>query len=273
MLALIRLGRPWYSVPMALTFTLTVYYAAGGDMAGRWSSTSAATVALMLVIAGAYALNDVFDVAVDRVNAPRRPVAAGKVTRRTAAVFAAGVMAAGLVLAGLGSGAFAGVLAVVAGGLVAYDALSKRLEALKQVAVAALMTSIYPLALAQAGGARGPRAWSLAIFPAWMFLTSFGYELLKDIHDAAGDPGGASMCRNRRRWRVIADAAIVVGALALIAPSFVGCKWVYSIGSVAAIVVAVISTGLPTRRAIGVVYVECVLVGIAATADAVILGI
>ena len=272
MLALIRLCRPHYSVPMALTFTLTVSYAAGGDMAGRWASTAAASAALMLVIAGAYALNDAIDVAVDRVNAPRRPVASGKVPRRSAAVVGVALMAAGVALGGWGRGAFPAVLAAVAGGLAAYDALSKRLGPFKQVAVAVLMTSIYPLALAQAGGAIGPRAWSLAVFPAWMFLTSFGYEMLKDIRDAGGDPAGSALLLRPRRWRTVANAAIVLGAAALIGPSFAGCKWIYATGSIPAIAAALASTRLPVRPAIRAVYLECVVVGIAATADVLILG-
>jgi len=276
MLSLLRLCRPYYCVPMGLTYTLTIYYAAGGDLAGRWPAAAATTGALMLVIAGAYALNDAFDVAVDRVNAPHRPVAAGRVKRRTAAIAAALLMTAGLALAVAGRWTFLAALAAVATGLAVYDATSKRLGALKPVAAAALMTCIYPLAVAQAGGAVGPRRWSLAFFAAWMFLTSFGYEVLKDIRDAAGDPavvGRLGFARHRpRRWRTGANVAILVGAALLVGPAATGCKWLYVAIVPAALAAAVVAVRQPTRRAIRSVYLECVLVGVAATVDVAVLG-
>lgn len=273
---MIRLCRLYYSAPLALTYTLTVYYAAGGRMVGRWPGTIASTFGLFLVICAGYVLNDVFDAGVDRLKTPRRPVASGRVKRRTATILGAALMAAGLAVAALARVQFLISVLVVAGGLILYDTFSKQLGVAKELVVGALVTSIYPLALAQAGGATGPRAWSLAVFPAWMFLTSFGYEVLKDIRDAPGDQQVQSrpgpLQRNRRRWRAIASWAIVLGAAALAGPAFAGCKWLYAVIASAAVAAAVISTVLSVPRAIGLVYVECVLVGVAATADPLLLG-
>ena len=55
-------------------------------------------------------------------------------------------------------------------------------------------------------------------------------------------------------------------------PAFAGCKWLYAAIASAAVVAAVISTVLSVPRAIRLVYVECVLVGVAATADPLLLG-
>lgn len=273
---LIRLCRPYYAVPMALTFMLTVYYCLGGEMVGQWGPIAAATVALMLVIAAGYVLNDVLDAAIDRVNAPQRPVAAGRVRPRIAAAWGVGLMAAGLGLSMVGGWAFAGALAIVATALIGYDTFSKRLGPLKQLAVAALMTSIYPLALAQAGGATGPRAWTLVVFPVWMFLGAFGYEVLKDLRDLPGDPPVAGRptpwARRPRRWRAIASAATVLGALALIGPAMLGCKWLYAMLIGVAIATGVASTRLPVRLAIPAIYVQWIIVGVAATADPLLLG-
>ena len=185
-LSYLRLCRAYYAVPMALPFLLTVAYA-GGVGAAMTGSAAAGTAALALVIAAAYVLNDVADVGVDRLNAPRRPLPAGRVRRDGAAVLGGLLMAGGLALGLAARPGFAAALAAVSAGLVAYDWTSKRLGPAKPLVVAALTTSLYPLALAQAGGAGGPRAPTLAVFPAWMFLTAWGYELLKDIRDAAGD--------------------------------------------------------------------------------------
>ena len=164
----------------------------------------------------------------------------------------------------------------MAGGLVGYDLLSKRLGVLKQAAAAAMMTCIYPLAIAQAGGVGGPRAGSLAAFPAWLFVTSFGYELLKDLRDRAGDPPVSGrptpLQRDPRLWRRVASLAIAGAAPILLAPAFLGCGRVYLAGAAAAMALAVASAFLDIRHAIRLVYAECFLVGLAAAADVMVRG-
>jgi len=276
MKALLRLPRLHYTVPMALTYLLTLYYASGGELSGRGLTSLLSTVALAWVIAGAYTLNDVCDLEADRLNAPGRPIPGGKVARRTAGVLAAALMAAGLGLASACGATFFAALSAVAAGLVLYDVFSKRLGLAKPLAVAALMTSIYPLALAQAGGATGPRAATLAVFPAWLFPTAFGYELLKDLRDMAGDrrtaPRAARLHRRPVLWRRVAAAAIVLPAPLVLLPAALGCKWVYLLGASAAAILAVASAAVPVRRAIHLVYAECLLTALAAAADVLLLG-
>ncbi len=276
MLDLLRLCRPQYAVPMALTYTLTLYYAAGGRLAPNAAEAAAATAALMLVIAAGYALNDAFDYPADRRNAPRRPVASGRVSRRVAAGAAACLAAGGLCVAVLAGGRFLAALSVLAAALAVYDATSKRIGALKAPFVAALMTSLYPLALVQARGATGPRAGCLAFFAAWMFLTSLGYELLKDLRDAPGDPavGGrpSHLARRPLLWRRISSAAVVLGALLLVGPALSGCKWLYSAIVAPAMLAALAAARLTDRQALRVIYAECVIVGVAAAGDALVLG-
>ena len=275
-LALVRLCRPYYTVPMALTYTLTLYYARGGEMAGQGFGAAASTIALALVITAAYVLNDVCDVAVDRSNAPERPLPAGHVSRRTAAVWGAIVAAAGLGAAWLARERFALGLTAVAAGLMLYNAFSKRLGPAKPLLVGALMTCIYPLAIAQAGGVSGSRAGTLAAFPVWMFLTAFGYEILKDIRDIPGDRANGArpmpVQLRPRLWRGIANAAIPVAGLVLVLPLFLGCQWVYGAVVSLAIAAAGVSVFLPIRAAIAMVYGECLVVGVAAAADALIFG-
>jgi geranylgeranylglycerol-phosphate geranylgeranyltransferase len=277
MIDLLRLCRLYYAIPMALTYVLTVYYARGGEMAGQWAETLRSGAALALIIAAAYVLNDVCDVAVDHVNAPQRPLASGRVRRKTAAILAALLALTGAGLGTTARPAFLLVLLAVAAGLAVYDVFSKRLGIAKQIVVAALMTSIYPLALAQAGGATGRRAWTLAVFPAWMFLTALGYELLKDIRDVPGDQAVIEspnlVQRNPLRWRAVANSAIIVGGLLLIGPRFLGCGQVYTAVAAGAIGVAVGSKALAPRAAIRAVYTECVIVGIAATLDVIVAGV
>jgi 4-hydroxybenzoate polyprenyltransferase len=274
--SILKLCRLYYAIPMSLAYLLTVYYASGGEMAGRWPGAALSTAALTLVIAGGYVLNDVLDRRVDRINAPTRPVAAGRIAPLPAGVGAAALMSIGLGLSALGRPAMFLTLAAVCTGLVFYDVFSKRLGLLKQVLPAALMASIYPLAFAQAGCIRGPRAGSLAAFPIWLFLTAFGYEILKDLRDRGGDPAIAgrptAVQLNPRLWRRIASCAIVASSLILVVPFFQGCRWVYMAGAAAAMGLAAMSSFLSVRLAIGLVYAECFLVGAAPPPDVMVFG-
>ena len=270
MIDLLRLCRLYYAVPMGLTFTLTVCYAQGAARAMSSVGTGLATLALMLVLAGAYALNDVCDLAVDRINVPHRSLASGKVNPKTAALLAVALLAVGMLLAAFCHPPFLLALGIVAVGLVVYDLWSKRLGIGKQLLVALLMTCIYPLSLAQAGGATTSRAWTLAVFPVWMFLSSFGYEILKDLRDLEGDVAvHASTWLSRRPQlaHLVAQTALLAGAAALPIPYWLGCGRIYLAIVTAAMVTAVAATQLPVRRAINAIYIEFVIVGIAATAD------
>jgi 4-hydroxybenzoate polyprenyltransferase len=262
---------------MALAYALTVYYARGGDMAGYVAETVLSTAALALVIAGGYVLNDVVDAEIDRRGAPHRAIAAGRVTRRAGAVWAASLLAAGLLVSALCRWEFPAALAVVAVELVAYDLLSKRLGVFKQLLVAALMASIYPLAIAASGGVAGSRARSLAFFPAWLFLTAFAYETLKDLRDRRDDPAIAGrptpIQRRPRLWLAFSRAATLLAVPILVGPYLAGCGWVYAAGAGVAAALAVASTFVPLRAAILCIYAECVLVGLAAAADVMILGV
>jgi len=278
MIDLLRLCRLYYAVPMSLAYTLTVYYARGGRMAaGHWLTAWLSTAALLLVIAAGYVFNDVSDWAVDRINAPTRPIAAGRVRRRTAAAWGACLLAAGLATSASCGWPFFLALSGVAAGLMFYNLFSKRLGVAKQLLVAALMTSIYPLAFIEAGGVAGGRAGSLAIFPVWLFLTSFGYELLKDLRDISGDQsaGMAPMPwqSHPKLWRAIARAAILVAAPILVGPFLAGCGWVYMAIAGVAMLAAVVSVFLPVRWAIRMIYLECFTVGVAATADVMVFGV
>ena len=276
MIDLLRLCRLYYVIPMSSILALTIWYAAGDAISDRLGPTLCATIALAVVIAGGYALNDVCDQRVDRVNAPNRPIPAGRVHRSVAAIWAGVLLLSGLAAASLCRWQFLAALTFVTAILILYDFTSKHLGVGKQLIVALLMTSYYPLAFAQAGDAASSRVPTLYIFPIWLFLTSFGYETLKDIRDIPGDLAVAvksTWVQRRPRLALgIARATVIAGALSLLGPGFVGCGWVYMIIVPGAILLAIWSALLPRRRAMMAIYGECVVVGIAATADIMVLG-
>lgn len=276
MTALLTLCRPYYAGPIALAFLLTVFYARGGDMVGEWPSAWLATGALALTIMSGHVLNDVFDRVVDGVNAPSRPIPSGRVAPGPAAVFAAIFAAAGLALGWLASEAFAGILAGVTATLVFYNLTSKRLGLGKPILVALLMTSIYPLAFAQAGGARGARAGALAVFPVIVFLLTLSYQLLKDVRDVAGDrllarPGPVQ--RHPARARAFAHVVAVLGGVLLAGPALLGCRWVYLAGASVSFGLIVAGAFLPLRLAIAAGYLQIAALAAAATLDVLCLEI
>jgi 4-hydroxybenzoate polyprenyltransferase len=267
----LRLCRLHYTLPFAFGYVLIAYYARGGAMQGAWAGTWAAGIAVLLVVAAAYAANDAADVAVDRVNAPGRPIAAGAISARAAVRLAVALAACGL-LAGLAAGpAFAGGLAAVAAGLAVYDLRSKRLGPWKPVAVAALLVSLYPLAFLQAGGFSGTRARTLFAFPVWLFLTAFAYEVLKDLRDARGDRLAADrstpLQRAPRRWRRLAGAATWAGVGVALLPAGLGCGPRYLAVAAPGLLAGLASAFLPLRLAIPALYAEVFLVALAAAVD------
>jgi 4-hydroxybenzoate polyprenyltransferase len=155
--------------------------------------------------------------------------------------------------------------------LVVYDLSSKWLGIGKPLLVALLMISFYPLAFAQAGSPAGPRSATLYLFPIWLFCTSFGYEILKDLRDVPGDETAGKrqvwVRRSPRRALLLSRVAILVGAGVLIGPYHAGCGSIYLWIALPAIGVAIASCFVHSRRAQALIYAECVIVGIAAAAD------
>lgn len=165
--------------------------AAGGVVAGGWIALQrfelppalgwAAVSGIALGAAG-NALNDVFDLTADRRNRPERPLAAGRVSARTALAVAGGGAAAGVAAAAFVSLPL--VLAAVAAlaVMIAYSPLLKRFGAPGNIAVAVVAgLPLFYGALAVGRPAAGIVPWVLA---AWIHLVR---EIVKDIEDEPGD--------------------------------------------------------------------------------------
>jgi 4-hydroxybenzoate polyprenyltransferase len=257
---------------MALAYALTVYYALGGAWGPRSPELWLSTAALACLIAAGYALNELCDLPFDRPRGRKHPLAGGACSRAAAlTVTVVLALAAACAAVAAGRWQFTVALAAVGALLGLYDLLSKRMGVGKQLLAAGLMTSIYPLALATAGWPCGPRAWSLAVFPVWLFLTSVGYELLKDIRDRRDDPhsrGPAGSIRRRPRLnRLIAGWLIAGSSPLLLACGLLGCGWVYLAGAVVAICLAQAAAIAPMGAAIALAYAEVLVVGLAAALD------
>ena len=167
--------------------------AAAGVLAGGWIALGAlatpkllifAAVAAIGFAAAGNAINDIWDIAADRVNRgpAERPLAAGRVSRGTAELCVVGGTLVGLAGAALVSGAalIVGLAALVV--MTAYSPILKRRGLVGNVAVALVagLPLIYG-ALAVGAPAQGIVPWTLA---AWIHLVR---EIVKDVEDEAGD--------------------------------------------------------------------------------------
>lgn len=149
------------------------------------------TSALLAALAGgliggaANAINDYFDVEIDRVNRPDRPLPREAVTPRVALLVWLTLSAVGISLnLFLHSPALEIAVSAVAG-LFVYSAVLKRTMLLGNLLVAAMTALAFIYGAAVAGNPEQ------ALFPAlFAFLLNLGREILKDIEDMRGDRVG-----------------------------------------------------------------------------------
>ena len=98
-----------------------------GGAWGVWRVWLPLAVASMAIYAAGIALNDVFDLAIDREERPNRPIPSGRVSVRFAAVLGTVLLAIGLLAAGLtGKTSVAIVAGAIVAAVLAYDLGVKR---------------------------------------------------------------------------------------------------------------------------------------------------
>ena len=141
-----------------------------------------ASFAAGLIGGGGMVINDIFDVEIDRVNKPARPLPSGAVSGQAAAIFYALLTAVGLLL-NLFLHPSAQAIALGAAVLIFfYSYMLKRTPLFGNLTVG-LLTG---LAFIYGGAAVGNI--DRAIVPAlFAFLINVGRELIKDMEDVEGD--------------------------------------------------------------------------------------
>lgn len=275
--ALIRLSRPYYSLPLSCGLIVISSYVAGGDLSVIGLKLVPAFLSLFFILSAAYTLNDVCDIVVDTINNPNRMLPKGHVTRKTALAGSIILFVIGIALAFFCGWRFFCVLSLVTLGLVVYNLYSKKMEIFKDILVAILTTSLYPLSLALTEPVSTPRVNALYIFPVWLFLTTAGYEMLKDIRDVKGDSilkdkQHQSYCVNPR-FLLSARLIILAASLLTILPYVFGyCKLIYLASSLLAILLAILSLRQPPAKAIRFIYAEVFIITAGSWVDLLIYG-
>ena len=174
-------------MPVSCGLFIIAMYLNGGQPFNSWSLILTACLALCCTISASYILNDIFDISIDRINCPKRMISSGVISCRHAAIWAIVLFCIGLVVAAFcGRWFFTGILVITAL-LVFYDIFSKRIGLFKDILCAALMTSLYPLALTLVDAHSSPQVRSLYFSSAWLFMTCLSYQMYKDVSDSRGD--------------------------------------------------------------------------------------
>jgi geranylgeranylglycerol-phosphate geranylgeranyltransferase len=209
LIGILQLIRPHNAIAAALSTGVGFYMARGTGP--PWLLI----FAVSLAAAAGNTVNDVYDLAIDRVNKPGRPLPAGRIAVRGAiALYAILVAAAAALLPALGpeAGAWIAVWIVL---LHWYSASLKRRYLAGNLLVAAVSASAFLL------GARVGGDISAGIVPgACAFLFVAGRELIKDCGDWCGDrlAGARTVAVVSGRRGASAAAAALFVALAAVFP-------------------------------------------------------
>ena len=276
-LALIKLLRLYYCAPLTAGYGVIVLYLTQGSLGTLPYAWPLAFVSLFCVMAGAYALNDLWDRASDQINHPQRVLITGEVSLRAAGLSAAVLFVLSLLCAIACGVWFLVIMVLVALSLLIYNRWSKQWGILKAMWVAMMVTSLYPMAWALAGFGAGVRVKTLGIHAVWLFLTAMGYEMLKDIRDIKGDSlagssSGAAI-RMRSLYRVVLRLALIGGGVIGLMPFVLGyCQWIYGVVAGRAMVLACVASFTRLRTALVCVYIEVVLITVGSLVDAMVFG-
>ena len=208
-----------------------------GDALGRLLLAMASAT---LVGAGSNVVNDLYDVEIDRINSPHRPLASGAVRPQAAWAFWATLSAGGVALGALVSPLHAAISAGSVALLWAYSAWLKGTVLVGNVTVGAVIS----LGVLFGGLAVGPATaalWAGAALGGWV---TFAREIVKDVHDVEGDRAGGAMTlplawgERRATGLALACVAAAVAAVPLAAQAVGASFYVWGLPLAACLLLA-----------------------------------
>jgi geranylgeranylglycerol-phosphate geranylgeranyltransferase len=175
-----------------------------------------------LITAAGNVINDFFDVKIDAINRPDRPIPSGAVSRAAARGFAVTLFLAGILVSFFTNPLCIGIAVVNSLILIAYAGKLKRTPLLGNITVAYLSASIFLF-----GGALNGWNGLVHIIPiaAITFFAMLSRELVKDAEDVEGDKAGnADTVPIRIGIKKTSRLALISTVLA-VAASFIPYFW------------------------------------------------
>ncbi|MEM6327566.1 MAG: geranylgeranylglycerol-phosphate geranylgeranyltransferase [Bacteroidota bacterium] len=247
-LDLLRLTRPFNVVLFLAATALGGVLVAGGaafegEALGR---LLLAMLSATLVGAGSMVVNDLYDVEIDQINRPDRPLASGRVSRRAAWMFYAAISITGWVLGAMVSPVHGVIAALSVLFLWAYSTHLKGTVLLGNVAVGATIALGVLFGGLAAGPATGP-LWAGVILGGGIV---FVREIAKDVEDVEGDRAGGARTlpivwgERRALGLALGLTGALLASLPLAAQVVGSAFYVWGLGLAACLLVA-IWTGAP----------------------------
>ena len=174
---------------------------------------------VLLITAAGNVINDYYDIGIDRVNRPDRPIPSGEVTPRAARAYAVTLFLAGILICLPTNAICIAIACVNSLILIAYAARLKRLPLVGNLAVSYLAGSMFLFG----GALAGPEGIIHVLpFAVMTFFAMLARELVKDAEDIEGDrASGAVTVPIRYGIRTTATLALVfavLGAFASLVP-------------------------------------------------------
>ncbi len=176
---LIKLSRPANVIISFLTIIVAAELAWGLD---PFKNVLLAALSAALITMGANVINDYYDIEIDRINKPKRPLAAGTVSKKTAFIYFISVYILAWCLA-LYMNVCMFLIAFTTSILLFFYSFR-----LKRTVLWGNLTVSFATAMAFVYGGVAVGHYKETFFPAaFAFLFHFGREILKDIQDIEGD--------------------------------------------------------------------------------------
>lgn len=205
-----------------------------------------AFIVVFLVTAGGNVINDYYDVAIDRVNKPRRALPSGRITRQTALFYALTLLLLGVAVSAFINPLCFGIATLNAALLVLYSWKLKRSALIGNLLVGYLTGSVFLF-----GGA----AVSTVFIPGVLFLSATlaitSREIVKDVEDLTGDKrAGASTLpiRYGRTASLTAAALFMLTAVAISPLPFIISAFGYAYLAVVFVADVVLLYGVAMSR-------------------------
>ncbi|MEM7813693.1 MAG: geranylgeranylglycerol-phosphate geranylgeranyltransferase [Candidatus Aenigmatarchaeota archaeon] len=216
----------------------------GGIVAGTAALSvtfALAVVAAFVICAAGNVINDWFDWQADKINAPKKPIPSGHVSRRSALRYYAVLSAIGIATACLVSSPFFAIALLNWLVASAYSCKLKPMPLIKNISVSWLGASTF-LAAGLITGFALPIG--ILLLFAVSFLVTLAREIIKDVEDVKGDEAVGlktlPMLFGIRMSKIFAYLLLLIGCALLLAPFCLDIFSVYYfIGAVPAVLLCI----------------------------------
>jgi geranylgeranylglycerol-phosphate geranylgeranyltransferase len=176
---LIKLSRPLNVLISFLTIIIAAELAGGLD---PLQNVLLAAISAALITIGANVINDYYDIEIDKINKPNRPLAAGTITKENAFIFFVSVYILAWILA-ISMNVWMFLIAFITSIILFFYSYR-----LKRTILWGNLTVSIATAIAFVYGGVAVGHYSETFYPAsFALLFHFGREILKDIQDIDGD--------------------------------------------------------------------------------------